>query len=103
MKTLNCVKDFEHIHVIYEGGDVTMKYREYHQTLKLFKKVSAYGDARVVVSSSTWFEYEHTIKRYASECLWMLCNGEFILIAKPDRDNDYGDEGVIVRITTNDV
>ena len=36
MKNLNCNKDFEHIHIIYEGGEVTMKYREYHQTLKLF-------------------------------------------------------------------
>jgi len=33
----------------------------------------------------------------------MLCNGEYILIAKPDRDNDYGDECVIVRITNKDV
>jgi len=23
MKTLNCIKYFEHIHIIYEGGDVT--------------------------------------------------------------------------------
>ena len=29
----------------------------------------------------------------------MLCNGEFILIPKPDRDYNYGDECVIVRIT----
>ena len=99
MKTLNCVKDFEHIHIIYEGGEMTMKYREYYQTLKLLKKESAYGDARVVVSSSSWFEYEHTVKRYESEYFCMLCNGEFVLIPKPDRDYNYGDECVIVRIT----
>ena len=39
MKNLNCIQDFEHIHIIYEGGDVTMKYREYYQTLNLFKKL----------------------------------------------------------------
>ena len=39
MKNLNCIQYFEHIHIIYEGGDVTMKYREYYQTLKLFKKL----------------------------------------------------------------
>ena len=67
MKTLNCVKYFEHMHIIYEGGDVTMKYRAYYQTLDLCLKGSAYGDARVVVSSYAWFEYEHTIKRDESE------------------------------------
>ncbi len=98
MKNLNGVKNSEHIHIIYEGGEVTMQYREYKQTLKLFKTVSAYGEARVVVSSSGWFEYEHTVKRYESECCCMLSQGEFILIAKPERDNEFGDECVIVRI-----
>ncbi len=79
-----------------------MHYREYHQTLKLFKKVSAYGEARVVVSSSAWFEFEHTVKRYESEYFCMLSNGEFILIGKPTRDNEFGDECVIVRITNKD-
>ena len=39
MKTLKCVKHFEHIHIMYEGGDVTMKYREYYQTLNLLKQL----------------------------------------------------------------
>jgi hypothetical protein len=103
LKILNCVKNFEHIHIIYEGGEVTMQYREYKQTLKLFKKVSAYGEDKVVVSSSGWFEYEHTVKRYESEYFCMLSNGKFILIARPDKDNDFGDECVIVRITNKDV
>ena len=59
MKNSNCIKDFEHIHIIYEGGEVTLKYREYQQTLKLFKQVGHYGEGRVVTSNSTWFEYEH--------------------------------------------
>ena len=63
MKKLNCIQYFEHIHIIDEGGDVTMKYREYYQTLKLFKKVEAYGDARVVVSSSAWFEYDIILRK----------------------------------------
>ena len=103
MKNLNCIQYFEHIHIIYEGGDVTMKYREYYQTLKLFKKVEAYCDARVVVSSSALFEHEHIIKRDESEYCCMLCNWEFILMAKPDRDNDYGDKCVIVRSTDKQV
>ena len=67
MKNLNCIQDFEHIHIIYEGSDVTMKYREYYQTLNLCKHIEAYGDARVVVASSAWFEYEHTVKRSERE------------------------------------
>ena len=102
MKNFNCVKYF-HIHIIYEGGEVTMKYREYHQTLKLFKKVDHYGEGKVVISSSAWFEYEHTVKRYESEYLCMLCNGELVRIERPTRDNDYGDECAIVRITNKNV
>ena len=67
MKTLIYVNEFEHIQIMYEGGEVTLNARAYYQTLKLFEKVSAYGDARVVVSSSALFEYEHNIKRYESE------------------------------------
>jgi hypothetical protein len=103
MKSLNCIKHFEHIHIIYEGAEVTIKYRESHQTLKLFKKMGHYGEDKVVVSSSGWFEYEHTIKRYESEYFCMLCNGDFLMIERPTRDNDYGDECVIVRITNKDV
>ncbi len=54
-------------------------------------------------SSSAWFEYEHTVKRYESEYFCMLSNGEFMLIAKPERDNEFGDECVVVRITNKDV
>ncbi len=63
-----------------------MDYREYNQTLNLFKKVDAYGDARVVASSSGCFEYEHNVKTYESEYLCMLSNGELILIEKPIRE-----------------
>ena len=79
-----------------------MKYREYHQTLKIFKKVGHYGEDKVVISSSAWFEYEQTVKRNESEYFCMLWNGEFLMIARPARDNEYGDECVIVRITNKD-
>ena len=62
-----------------------------------------YGEDKVVISSSAWFEYEHTVKRYESERFCMLCNGEFVMIERPTRGNDYGDECVIVRITNKDV
>ena len=42
---------------------MTPIFMEYNQTLNLFKKVDAYGDHHVVVSSSGWFEMEQTIKR----------------------------------------
>ena len=71
--------------------------------MKVFKKVSAYGEGRVVVEISAWFEYEHTVKRHESEYFCMLSNGEFILIGKPKQDNEFGDECVLVRITNKDV
>ena len=54
---------FEHICIEYTVGDMTLRFREYSQTLQLFKVVDAYGDHNVVASSSGWFEVEHTIKR----------------------------------------
>ena len=103
MKNINCMKDFEHIHIIYEGGYVTMKYREYHQTIKLFKKVDHYGEDKLVVSSSSWFEHENTIKRNESSYFCMLCNGSLLLIGQPLKENEYGDECVIIRITNMDI
>ena len=60
-------KPLEHIAIEYEGGYVTLRFREYSQTIQLFKVVERYGENNVVISSSGWFEYEHTIKRYESE------------------------------------
>ena len=88
-----------YIYIIYEGGEVTLKYREYHQTLKLFKKFDHYSEEKVVVSSSSWYEYEKTIKRNECEYFCILCNGEFTLITRPLRDNEYGDECVSVKST----
>ena len=93
---------FEHISIEYEGGDMTMRFREYHQTLKLFKKVDAYGENNVVVSSSAWFEMEQTIKRYEYRYYVMLSNGQFMNIDDPTRDKEFNDECCIVKISNHD-
>jgi hypothetical protein len=94
--------DFEHINIEYEGGEITLRFREYQQTLKLFKKVDHYGEDRVVLSSSGWYEREYTIKRGGYDYFLMLCNGSLICIPKPLRDNDHGDECVVVKISNNE-
>ena len=50
----------EHVAIACEGGEMTMIFREYSQTLKLFKKVDHYVEHSVVVSSSAWFDMEQT-------------------------------------------
>jgi hypothetical protein len=93
--------DVEHIVIEYEGGSITLRYKEYHQTLKLFKHIPDYGEDVVVISSSAWFEFEHTLKR--GECCYyvMLCNGGFNKIEKPTRACEYGDEAVVIKIVNN--
>ena len=95
--------NFEHISIEYEGGSITLRFREYNQTLQLFKKVDAYGDHHVVVSSSGWFEMEQTIKRGDYKYFVMLCNGELINIDDPTRDNEFNDECCIVKISNADI
>jgi hypothetical protein len=93
---------FEHITIEYEGGDMTLRFREYHQTLKLYKNVDAYGEHNVVVSSSAWFAMEQIIKRYEYRFFVMLSNGEFMNIDDPTRDNEFNDECCIIKITNKD-
>ena len=88
---------FEH-----SGGDMTMRFREYHQTLKLFKKVDEYGENNVVVSSSAWFEMEQTIKRYEYRYYVMLSNGQFLSIDDPTSDREFNDECCIIKISNHD-
>ena len=94
--------EYEHIVIEYEGGSITLRYKEYHQTLKLVKQVSVYGEDVVVISSSGWFEREHTLKR--GECYYyvMLCNGACVKIEKPTRACEYGDEAVVIKISNDD-
>ena len=94
---------FEHISIVYEGGDMILRFREYHQTLKLFKHVDDYGENNVVVSSSAWVEMKQTIKRYEYRYYVMLSNGEFMNIDDPTRDNEFNDECCIVKISNADI
>ena len=102
MGSLPVKKAVEHIHVEYEGGVVALTCGEYKQTLNLFKKEEQYGETRVVVSSSSWYEYETTIWHGDSAYFCMLCNGSLLQIPKPKRENDYGDEFVVLRISKKD-
>jgi hypothetical protein len=100
--TMRVVKkntDFEHINIEYEGGRLNLRFKEYKQTLTLFKKVQHYGGKRVVVSSSAWYEREITIAQNEHRYFCMLCNGSLLKIDKPRRDNEYGDECVILKIS----
>ena len=93
---------FDNISIEYQGGDMTLRFREYHQTLKLFKNVDNYGENNVVVSSSSWVEMEQTIKRYEYRYYVMLSNGEFMNIDDPTRDNEFNDACCIVKISNAD-
>ncbi len=97
MRSLRKCDDFEHISIEYEGGEVTFRFREYQQTLKMFKKVDHYGDDCVVLFSSAWYEREFTIQRGGHEYFLMLCTGSLLGIPKPLHDNHYGDECVVVK------
>ena len=92
-----------HIAIEYWGGEIVTRYSEYLQKIRMFKNVDKYGDARVVVSSSAWYEMEHTIKQGCSEYYLMLCNGELINIGVIDKcvdiDKEFGDECVVLRIS----
>ena len=82
---------------------MTLKFREYHQTLKLFKKVDEYVENNVVVSSSpAWFQMEQTIKRHEHRYYVMLSNGQFMNIDDPTRDMEFNDECCIVKISNHD-
>jgi hypothetical protein len=93
---------FEHIAIAYEGGEMTLRLREYSQTMQLFEKVDAYGEHNVVVSSSAWFELEQTIKRYEYRYYVVLSNGEFMNIDEPTRESEFNDDCCIVKISNED-
>jgi hypothetical protein len=92
-------KPLEHVALEYEGGEVTVRFREYKQTIQLFKKVERYGENNVVISSSGWFEHEHTVPREEHRYFCMLSSGVLMPIGTPRRANEYGDECVVVKIS----
>ena len=92
----------EHVAIEYDGGDVTIRFREYKQTIQLFKKVERYGENNVVISSSGWFEHEHTVPREEHRYFCMLSSGVLMPIGTPRRANEYGDECVVVKISNKE-
>jgi hypothetical protein len=94
---------FEHVNIDYQGGSMTLRFREYNQTLRLFKNIDAHGNDKVVVSSSGWFEMEQTIKRHESRYYVMLDSGRFLNIDEPTRDREFNDECCIVKISNVEV
>jgi hypothetical protein len=90
---------FEHVSIEYEGGSMTLRFREYNQTLKIFKKVDEYGQNKVVICSSGWFEREAVIERYESRYFVMLDSGRFLSINEPTRDREFNDECCIIKIS----
>ncbi len=71
-----------------------MRFREYNQTLTLFKKVEFDGENKVVISSSGWFEHENTVERGEHQYLCMLSTGVLLVIGAPRGANEHGDECV---------
>ncbi len=98
----NKCKNF-HIHIEYCGGETITRYSEYHQRIRLFKKPNVYGNDKLVVCSSAWFEYELTIKNQESQYFLMLSDGELIHIGLIGQnvkiDKEYGDEVVVLKIS----
>ena len=82
---------------------MTLRFREYNQTIKLFKNVEDHGEGSVVVSSSGWFEMEQTIKRHEYRYYVMLDSGRFLNIDEPSRDREFNDECCIVKISNLEV
>ncbi len=95
-------KTWVHIAIEYEGEDVTLRFREYNQTIKMFKEVERYGENKVVISSSGWFEHEHTVPRGEHRYFCMLCTGVLMPIGTPRGANEYGDECVVVKISNTE-
>ncbi len=102
MGLLPAKKPLEHIAIEYEGGYVTLRFREYSQTLQLFKVVEKYGENNVVISSSGWFEHEHTVPHGEHRYFCMLCTGVLMPIGAPRCANEYGDECVVVKISNKE-
>ncbi len=99
----NKSKNF-HIHIEYCGGETITRYSEYNQRIRLFKKADVYGNDKLVVCSSAWYEYELTIKNNESQYVLMLSDGEFIHVGVLPRNvklnKEYGDEVVVVKISS---
>ncbi len=102
MGIMSVKKTWEHVAIEYEGGYVTLRFREYNQTIQLFKKVERYGENNVVISSSGWFEHEHTVPRGEHRYFCMLRTGVLMPIGAPRCESEYGDDCVVVKISNKE-
>ncbi len=102
MGFLPVTKTWEHIAIEYEGGEVVLRFREFRQTLKLFKKVERYGENKVVVSSSGWYESEQVVERDVPKFFLMMRSGAMLCIGTPRCDNEYGDDSVVLKIVNRE-
>jgi hypothetical protein len=99
MGLLPVKNSWEHIALEYEGGEMVLRFREHKQVLKIFKRVERYGENKVVVSSSGWYEHQVTIERGETQFFCMLTSGALLRIGPPRYDNQYGDDSVVLKIT----
>ena len=99
MGLLPVKKTWEHIALEYEGGEIVLRFREHNQIFKIFKRVERYGENKVVISSSGWYEHQELIQRGETVFFCMLKSGSLLRIGPPRCDNEYGDESVILKIT----
>ncbi len=53
----------------------------------------------MAVYSSSLYEHENNIENNERSYCCVLCNGGFLSIGQPLRDNEYGDECVVLKIT----
>jgi len=60
----------------YWSGEIITRYAECMQRIMLFKKVDNYGNDRVLVCSSAWYEMEHILKHREYEHDLMLSHGK---------------------------
>ena len=102
MGFLTAKKPPEHIAIEYEGGYITLRFREFSQTLQLFKVVEKYGENNVVISSSGWFEHEHTVPRGEHRFFCMLRTGVLMPIGAPRCESEYGDNIVLIKISNKE-
>ena len=102
MGILPAKNSLEHIAIEYEVGAVTLRFREYCQTIRLFKKVERYGENNFVLSRSGLFEREHAVVRGDLRFFCVLCTGVLMPNGTPRGANEYGDECVVVKISNTE-
>ncbi len=94
--------DFEHIKIEYGGGEMTLRFKEFNQSIKLFKDVQQYGDDCVVVSNTTWNGHWVTIRHGEAAYFMMVYAGWLVAIATPLRHVFCGNTSVVLNISNRE-